>query len=68
MGGRARKGFEHRFDFPIAISAWEQVLGAAPPTLIESAHNNTYRPVDVRQNLGTTKHHNPSHEQIRKAG
>lgn len=30
MGRRARKTFEHRFDFPIAMSAWEKALGAVP--------------------------------------
>ena len=43
MGRRAREAFENRFDFPIAISAWEKALGVVPDELAESVYDNTRR-------------------------
>jgi glycosyltransferase involved in cell wall biosynthesis len=68
MGRRARKAFEDRFDFPIAVSAWEKALRAVPTALTENARDTVDRPAGSAQIPETTKHCGRSHERSRRVG
>jgi glycosyltransferase involved in cell wall biosynthesis len=50
MGRRARKAFEHRFNFPVAISGWEKALRAVQNDLTETARDDVDRTVGLPQN------------------
>jgi glycosyltransferase involved in cell wall biosynthesis len=52
MGSRSRSAFERRFDFPVAVSAWESALAAIHNDFIATAGNH---PAGITQKLENDK-------------
>jgi glycosyltransferase involved in cell wall biosynthesis len=57
MGHRARETFERRFDFSIAVSAWEKALRAVSTELTENSHGIVGSPAESAQIRKAARRH-----------